>query len=311
MRSHGLFAVLAILAATSPVLGQEQAPPPGSAITAAPQDDLAGWYDVTLKIPPAQCRLKQDSGGEWKATVEATRGRRGLVLHLEQLRSWFTSPVLISVQPDGAFGFSGPTMVNLGAFNARANFTLNGSLQADRQAFDGTFAVRHSLCSFEGSLSGKRTAAPLPPAEQPPIGASVFTDSAIPYSPPAPEPSASGPSPLINGRYLTRLSVTESRCIGGDRRGSWNGTLDLKPQAGILIPLQDYGPIFAAPIILQVQGLVLKQSTQIPLNIGPLRSPVPATFDGNFLADGSRFQVRFEAGTGLCRIGGTIVGTRT
>ncbi len=103
---------------------------------------------------------KQDAGGEWRAVVEATRGRRGLVLHLEQLKSWFTAPVLIAVQPNGSFNFSRPAQVNLGMATTQVDFTLGGGVMPDRQSFDGRFTAKHPFCSFEGTLSGKRTTEP-------------------------------------------------------------------------------------------------------------------------------------------------------
>jgi hypothetical protein len=292
-----------------------------------PGEDLVGWYDVTLKVlSTTQCRLRpQDTRDEWRAKVEVTKGRRGLVLHLEQLKSWFTQPVLITVRPDSSFVYDGQTPVDLGMFVVPVNFTLGGGIKPDRQSFDARFTAKHPYCAFEGTMSGSRTEPPPPPPSPgaslnsdgyvtpPSGGVSVFTDSAIPYTPPPEQPQPQGPSPLINGRYLTTLSVTESRCMGRDNRGTWRGTLNLEPgRPAILIPLQEYGPIFGGPLILNVDSLMLKQtSSEIPINVGLVSGSVPATFNGNFDADGSRFQVRFEAGTNFCRIGGTIAGARS
>ena len=95
-----------------------------------------------------------------------------------------------------------------------------------------------------------------------------------------------------------------------DVRGSWQRNLDLQPTPGILIPLQDFGGIFGGPIILNVQGLALSQTADVPLNVGPVGSGVPATFNGAFTPDGSRFNVRFEATAPLCHISGTIEGMK-
>lgn len=179
-----------------------------------------------------------------------------------------------------------------------------------------------SIPQTEPTLNKRRRPAPSggassdsnPAAEQG-GGASIFTDSTL--LPPAPAESAGpaaqalSPSPLINGTYATTLSVTDSRCFTQDFRGSWGGTADLQPRPGILIPLQNFGPIFAAPVVIQVQGLVLRQSTQVQMRAGPVSGPVPADFDGAFTSDGSRFNVRFTAGNPICRISGTISGMRS
>ena len=99
MRPMRLLLTLAALAMGLPAVAQEQGPAPGKVVSPEPNEDLVGWYEVTLTIPPpAQCRFRNE-GGEWRAVVEVTRGRRGvMVLHLEQLKSWFTQPVPIAAQ---------------------------------------------------------------------------------------------------------------------------------------------------------------------------------------------------------------------
>ncbi|MCL6728706.1 hypothetical protein [Sphingomonas hankyongi] len=151
---------------------------------------------------------------------------------------------------------------------------------------------------------------PNPTPEQP-GGVSIFTDSVNLGAAPSPnEPTAPvPPSPLINGTYSTRLQVTESRCLQDNLRGTWQRDLELTPQPGILIPLNEFNQMFAGPVMLQVQGLILSQSTNISVKFG-LTSEVPATFNGAFAADGSTFKVQFEAGNALCRIAGTISGMR-
>ena len=150
---------------------------------------------------------------------------------------------------------------------------------------------------------------PNPMLEQP-GGPSIFTDSFTPPPPPPNEPAAPvPPSPLINGTYATRLTVNDSRCIQGNLRGSWQRDIALSPQPGILIPLNQFNSMFAGPVMLQVQGLVLSQSTSIPVNFGVV-ADAPAKFDGAFSNDGSSFDVRFEAGNSLCRIAGTLSGKR-
>jgi hypothetical protein len=68
--------------------------------------------------------------------------------------------------------------------------------------------------------------------------------------------------------------------------------------------------MFAAPVAIQVQGLVVSQSTQVEMRAGPVAGAVPAEFNGAFSNDGSEFNVRFTAGSPLCRIAGTISGQR-
>ena len=162
--------------------------------------------------------------------------------------------------------------------------------------------------------SGGAGSEPSPMAGQPaqsdqPFGLSINSDGSVP--PPPPVVAAEPPSPLISGSYATTVSVTDSRCFTQDLRGSWRGMAELQPQPGIMIPLQNFGPLFAAPVVIQVQGLVVRQSTQLQMRAGPIGGGVPADFDGVFSNDGSQFNVRFTAGTPICRIGGTISGTRT
>jgi hypothetical protein len=145
------------------------------------------------------------------------------------------------------------------------------------------------------------------------VGASIFTDGSIPppsASGEAPAPQREPPSPLINGTYATTLSVTDSRCFTQDLRGTWAGMAELQPQPAILVPLQNFGPMFAAPVMIQVEGLVVRQSTQVQMRAGPVAGAVPAEFNGAFTNDGNRFNVRFTAGTPICRIDGTISGIR-
>lgn len=135
-----------------------------------------------------------------------------------------------------------------------------------------------------------------------------------PSSPPVasqPAPQTMAPSPLINGVYATIVSITDSRCMfSGDMRGSGQRDLEINPQPHIQIPLHEYSAVFGGPVNLMVDGTRLFQSTTIPLQFGPVTSPVPASFDGAFSEDGNSFDVRFQAGTDFCRIGGTIHGSR-
>ena len=151
-----------------------------------------------------------------------------------------------------------------------------------------------------------------PMAEQPaqtdqPVGVSLNSDGSVP--PPQPVADAmptQPPSELINGSYLTTLTISDSRCFQ-DLRSTRQGVVELKPQPGILIPLNQINSVFGAPVVLSVQGLAVSQDTTIPISIG---GSVPASFNGGFTADGARFQIRFEAGSPICRIGGTISGVR-
>jgi hypothetical protein len=137
-----------------------------------------------------------------------------------------------------------------------------------------------------------------------PVGASIFTDSATPTA--APPEQASPPSELIKGTYLTTVAVTDSRCFQ-DLRSTRQGVVELTPQPGIVIPLNQINSVFAGPVTLNVQGLTVRQDTTVPLSFG---GSVPASFEGAFTTDASRFDVRFEAGTAICHIGGTISGIR-
>lgn len=162
------------------------------------------------------------------------------------------------------------------------------------------------------TLGKRKRPAPASP-EPAPAGETISAINSDSFNAPPPESAPAEvepPSPLINGSYATTLSVTESRCLGQDLRGTWRGTAEIDPQPAISIPLQTMGPLFAAPVTVQVQGLVVRQSTQVRLRSGLLAGAVPADLDGVFSNDGSRFNVRFTAGNGLCRIGGTISGER-
>lgn len=136
-----------------------------------------------------------------------------------------------------------------------------------------------------------------------PVGAALNSDGAAIPAPTEP------PSPLINGTYLTVLTIDSSRCMK-DLQSTHQREVEVNPQPSIRIPLNEINQIFGAPIFLNVQGLSLTQTTTISINVGPVVDTVPATFNGGFTPDGARFDVRFEAGTDLCRVSGTISGIR-
>ena len=159
-----------------------------------------------------------------------------------------------------------------------------------------------------GAGSESNPMAGQPAQSDQPVGVSLNSDGGVPL--PEPAVPAEPPSPLINGSYATTVTVTDSRCFTQDLRGTWRGMAELQPQPGIMIPLQTFTPLFAAPVTVQVAGLVISQSTQIQLRAGSIGGAVPATFNGAFSNDGSQFNVRFTAGTPICRIGGTISGMR-
>jgi hypothetical protein len=199
----------------------------------------------------------------------------------------------------GALGDSVTTSSIPGAGSSPA-----GTLDQQR----GSGSTFESPAAAAPRTLGKRKR-PAQPGPQPaqtdqPISA-INSDTGIGSGTPA-EP----PSPLINGAYATTVSVTDSRCLGQDLTGTWRGMAELNPQPAISIPLQTMGPLFAAPLTLDVHGLVIRQSTQLQMRSGFFGGGVPADLDGAFSNDGGQFNVRFTAGNALCRIGGTIAGVR-
>lgn len=129
--------------------------------------------------------------------------------------------------------------------------------------------------------------------------------------PPAPAPAVTeGPSEAIGGDYATVVEVSESRCLFKDMRGSAQRTILLDPNPAIRIPLNEFSNFFGGPVMVNVQGLNLSQSTTIQMVFGPASSQVPATFQGAFTPDGTQFNMNFEAGNDLCRIRGMIRGSR-
>ena len=169
-----------------------------------------------------------------------------------------------------------------------------------------------SIPGKEGTLNKRRRPVESNPVQQgePPVGASVFTDSN--FAPPPAEKAnqSASPSSMIGGVYVTTVAVTDTQCVRQNFNGSAQQVLDIRPQPGIVIPLNDFSPLFGGPVTLNVEGLRLSQSTSFPLVAGQLTTQVPASFDGVFSEDGSRFDVQFKAGTDLCRISGTIAGVR-
>jgi hypothetical protein len=131
-----------------------------------------------------------------------------------------------------------------------------------------------------------------------------------PTAPPPDAPQAPIPAAEIGGSYSTTVEVNDSRCMFKDMRGSGERMLQLAPNQGIVIPLNEYDNFFGGPVTLNLNGLQLSQSTTIPLVFGPASAQVPASFDGAFSQDGGQFNVKFEAGNALCRIAGTIRGQR-
>ncbi len=184
----------------------------------------------------------------------------------------------------------------------------SSSIVRDSAPWTGTLRSQRSQRTTVQGVAGAD-----PPAEEPstpppsPAGASIFTDSAIPPPQAAPDVQREPPSPLINGTYATTLSVTDSQCLIKDLRGTWGRVIELRPESSITIPLHEYNSIFSGPVMLNVEGLRLSQSTTVPIDVV---GSAPATFDGLFTNDGSQFNVRFEAGNALCGVRGTISGVR-
>lgn len=297
---------------------QEEGPPAGAAIPGPTNAEArAGYYEMTLTVAPANC-LTQSVGGTARGIVEVTAGRReNLIVHLERLNSLFAGPVPVRIDEDSQLSFGGQVPIIVAGIRMGVRGNLSGAFERGRERFRADFELAARLCKITGTIEGLKTNAPPPPPPAPapaetPTGALLNSDG---YVAPAPaEPAPAGPlppSPLINGNYATTLTVTESRCFSQDLRGTWRGVAELQPQPGIVIPLQNFAPLFAAPVTIEVQGLTIRQSTQIQLQAGAISGGVPADFDGAFRNDGGEFNVRFTAGTPLCRIKGTISGIRS
>ena len=317
MRISGICAALTSLSLLAPTFEAAAQEDPSAADEAPAQSNAerrAGHYEMTLTINPTRC-FTQAIGGTARGVVEVRAGRRNsLIVDLSKLNSLFAGPVAIRIKDD-SLAFAGAVPVSVAGIRMDASGRLSGAFERGRERFRAEFELPVRLCTITGTIEGLKTVAPAPappPATvETPTGALLNSDgyvAAPPAEPAAPQPIP--PSPLINGNYSTTLTVTESRCFTQDLRGSWQRNIELMPQPGIRIPLQEYSSIFAEPVILLVQGLQLSQRTQIRLSAGPVSDSVPATFDGTFTNDASRFNVRFEAGNSLCRIAGTIEGMR-
>lgn len=181
--------------------------------------------------------------------------------------------------------------------------------------YPGAASATTSIPQAQKTLNKRKKPGSWPPPQEQAgnMGASLNSDGGIGI--PAPAPVSTPPAPvassLIGGIYATIVSITDSRCmIQEDMRGSWEGAVDVTPRPGVLIPLEQFSGFFGGPVILNVDGLRLSQSTKIPMKFGPLTAPAPARFEGAFSEDGSSFEVQFQAGTDFCRVGGTIQGSR-
>lgn len=317
-QSFAWIAAIGLLVGGAPARAQEERPSGAAAPEPTNAERRAGYYETTLTIAPTTC-LTQSIGGTVRGIVEATAGRRGnLIVHLERLNSLFAGPVPVRIDEDSRLSFGGQVPVIVAGLRMGVPGTLNGAFEdRGRDRFQADFELSTRLCKITGTIEGTKTKAPPPPPPPPaaaetPTGALLNSDGYVapPPAEPAPPPGPPPPSPLIHGSYMTTVAVTDSRCFTQNLRGTWRGVTEIQPQPGILIPLQNFAPLFAGPVVIQVEGLVVRQSTQIQMQAGPISGGVPADFDGAFSNDGSTFNLRFTAGTPLCRISGTIEGAR-
>lgn len=123
--------------------------------------DLAGYYDVIATVDPTTCVL-QKIGGEARGTIEASAGRRGLLVHLESLHSYFDSPIEVTVAADGGMSFQGPIRVRIGSLSDQAAGLIVGRIEPQGRSFKALYELNNNLCTIRGSLAGSRTAAAPP-----------------------------------------------------------------------------------------------------------------------------------------------------
>jgi hypothetical protein len=181
----------------SPLAAQTGPGGPGAA-SGPTIEELAGNYDATLEVEPANCAA-QRVGGRAKGPFRASPARRGLVLHLEDLGSLIAGPLVVDV--DGSsIRYDGPIPIRVGPVTDSVRGQLNGTLLPGRR-FEATFQLRSMLCSLRGSVAGiwagplaQVEAPPTPPA--PPASAPPeFVDS-VP-APAAPTPSDGSLASLV------------------------------------------------------------------------------------------------------------------
>jgi hypothetical protein len=288
----------------------QTAPAPPSdqqAAVAAPFDDLVGWYDVTATVRPGSCRLKSDLGGEWRAKTEAVAGRRGLVLHLEQLGTYFSQPVLLKVDSNGAFVSHETMPLDLGLIKAPATVDLRGTVASSRRDFTAEFGVRNGFCALSGTLSGTRTDPPPPPPAGEVTGASLNSDGSI--TPPASPVEPAVTDPMMRGTFAGQVTIRNQGCIR-PVAGSFPFQVDVRDVPVVVIPLQNYDDIFAGPLELKINGKSLTQPALVPLRIGPSISDYKVQAVGTFSDDYQSLRLTVDVDAAFCKLTVEIDGAK-
>lgn len=213
MRLAGLVLLGSALAA-APLAAQTD--PSASGAPGGPAlEELAGNYEASLEVEPANCAA-QRVGGRAKGPFRASAARRGLVLHLEDLGSLIAGPLMVDV--DGSnIRYDGPILIRVGPVTDSVNGQLTGSLLPGRR-FEATFRLRSVFCQLSGSVAGTWTGplaqaeAPQAPATPPPASAPPqFVDS-VPSPTPA-TPSDGSLASLVGQEVSFQASNYRDRFI--------------------------------------------------------------------------------------------------
>ena len=199
--------------AAAPLAAQTEPGAPGAA-SGPTIEELAGNYDASLEVEPANCAA-QRVGGRAKGPVRASPARRGLVLHLEDLGSLIAGPLVVDLNGT-SIRYDGPIPIRVGPVVDSVRGQLNGSVLPGRR-FEATFQLRSMLCSLRGTVSGTwagplaQVEAPPTPPTPPPSAPPEFVDSVTP--PPAATPSDGSLASLVGQEVSFQASNYRDRFI--------------------------------------------------------------------------------------------------
>jgi hypothetical protein len=164
MNKTGLAAFAALLFCSGAASGQEERPPQ---IDRTAAEAIVGSYDAVLRVSPSGCTSTDGFAGEWQSTMDIAQGNNGILLRLEQMKSFFRQPV--DVQLDGGgFSYRGPVRVYLRPYYPTVHFDMTGAFDPDTRALTVLMNGTHEGCPITGELKGTWTSRDLKVPSAPP-----------------------------------------------------------------------------------------------------------------------------------------------
>lgn len=129
---------------------QEERPP---AVDTSASASIVGSYDTVLTVSPSECPATQALSGEWQSSMDVAQGSRGMLLRLEQLKSFFRQAV--EVQMNGnAFTYRGPVRVYLRPYYPNVYLEMTGEFDPEAKSLLILLNGTHEGCPIAGELRG-------------------------------------------------------------------------------------------------------------------------------------------------------------